>query len=69
MESRFQSEDEQNGSFGPADRPLQNLKPGFESGEQKREVAQGDRLRRLRSEEKAVPRAPLAKRIREREAR
>lgn len=67
MQLSSESADEANGSFGPSERNLQDLKPGFESAEREREVTEeGHHLRR--SSDSDVPRAGLAERIR-REAR
>jgi hypothetical protein len=66
MQSNSQSDDAQNGSFGAADRPLQNLKPGFEAVKAKRKEERG---RRVPSKAKDVPRKSLAQRIREREGK
>ncbi len=67
MDSRSQLGDEQNTSFGPANRPMQDRKPGFGYGGREPEVAQEDHHVRRRSGEEDIPRAPLAERIRERQ--
>lgn len=67
MESRSESTDAQNGSFGAADRHLKDVQPGFERGSQYEE-GEGDDRRRRRRDGQDVPQAPLAERIREREA-
>lgn len=55
--------DEHNESFGSPQ--LQNSEVGFERGVREREAGDGNHRFRL-SEEKDVPQAPLAERVRER---
>src|SRR5262249_43980120 len=69
MESRLHPGDEQNGSFEPAIRPSQIIKPGIERGHQRKEDGEGGSDRRVRSKAKEIPQASLAKRIREREGK
>ena len=55
--------DEHNGSFGSPH--LQDRKSGFEHGERERDAGEGNHRFRL-SDEKDVPQASLAERLRER---
>jgi hypothetical protein len=69
MASRLHPGDEQNGSFEPASRRLQNLKPGIESGQPRQKAGEGGVKRRVRRGAKDISRESLAQRIREREGR
>ena len=68
MQSRSELADAQNGSFVAADPYQQDRKPGFEFGSDERRAEDDDQRRRRRSDRQDVPQAPLAERIREREA-
>jgi hypothetical protein len=69
MPSTSESDDDLNASFGAAERYSQDVTPGFESRQQEQEAAQGDQHLRRNRQERDVPRASLAERIREREGR
>jgi hypothetical protein len=69
MGSRLHPGDEQNGSFEPAIRPSQNLKPGIESGQPRQKAGEGGVKRRVRRGAKHISQASLAQRIRESEGR
>ncbi len=62
MATKRPSDDDQNESFGPGDRPLKNHKPGLHVEKGKRKEEQG---RRMPSGAKDVPSKSLAYRIRE----
>lgn len=66
MQSRTQTGDDANGSFGPDESRLQDSRSGVEISEsQQQAVAESD-YRRTPSEDKSRDQAPLAERIRRR---
>lgn len=68
MDSRSQPGDEHNGSFALGTRQFQDRKPGVGSAAHEGDAAEQDPSRRRPSKDGYGTQAPLAERIREREA-